>query len=87
NNTRSTGDLYSARQYVNAGRFNEALNILRKTRVRNAEWNFLTGVCYVSLGSINQGMQYVQAAVSMEPSNLEYQNYLNQIYNMQQLYR
>lgn len=87
NNTRSTGDLYSARQYVNAGRFNEALNILRKTRVRNAEWNFLTGVCYVSLGSFNQGMQYVQAAVSMEPSNLEYQNYLNQIYNMQQLYR
>jgi len=74
NNSRSTGDLYSVRQYVNAGRFHEAISILRKTRVRNAEWNFLMGVCYVSLGSVNQGMQHIQTAVNMEPSNMEYQN-------------
>ena len=83
----STGDLYSARQYVNSGRFQEAVNILRRTNIRNAEWNFLMGVCHVSLGNVNQGMQYVQTAVNMEPSNMEYQNYLNQIYGMQRTYQ
>ncbi|HOW22725.1 MAG TPA: J domain-containing protein [Sedimentibacter sp.] len=87
NNTGSSGDLYSARSYINAGRFQEAMNILRRTNVRNAEWNFLMGVCHVSMGSINQGLQYVQTAVNMDPSNFEYQNYLNQIYNMQHLYQ
>ena len=87
NNSRSTGDLYSVRQYVNSGRFQEALSILRRTRVRNAEWNFLTGVCYVGLGSINQGMQHIHTAVNMEPANMEYQNYLNQVYNMQRSYQ
>ncbi len=87
NNSRSTGDLYSVRQYVNSGRFQEAMSILRRTKVRNAEWNFLMGVCYVSLGSAGQGMQFVQTAVNMEPSNIEYQNYLNQIYNMQRSYQ
>jgi molecular chaperone DnaJ len=83
----NTGDLYSARQYVNSGKFQEAANILRKTNIRNAEWNFLMGVCQVSLGYVNQGMQHVQTAVNMEPSNMEYQNYLNHIYNMQRSYQ
>ena len=87
NNSKSTGDLYSARQYVNSGRFQEAISILRQTRVRNAEWNFLMGVCNVSLGNTNQGMQYVQTAVNMEPSNMEYQNYLNHVYSMQRSYQ
>lgn len=87
NNSNSTGDLFSARQYVNSGRFQEAASILNKTRVRNAEWNFLMGVCHVSLGSVNKGVQYVQTAVNMEPSNIEYQNYLNHIYNMQRSYQ
>lgn len=87
NNSKSTGDLYSARQYVNSGRFQEAMSILRQTRVRNAEWNFLMGVCYVSLGSTGQGMNYVQTAVNMDPSNLEYRNYLNQINNLQRTYQ
>ncbi|NLJ58901.1 MAG: DnaJ domain-containing protein [Tissierellia bacterium] len=87
NSSRSTGDLFSARQYINLGRLNEAVAILRKTKVRNAEWNFLMGVCYVSLGSVGQGVQYLQTAVNMEPSNMEYRNYLNQISNMQRTYQ
>lgn len=87
NSSRSTGDLYSARQYINSGRFQEAVSILHKTKVRNAEWNFLMGVCYVSLGSIGQGVQYIQRAINMEPSNMEYQNYLNNILSTQRTYQ
>jgi len=45
------------------------------------------GVCYVNLGSVGQGMQFVQRAVNMDPRNMEYQNYLNQIMNMQSSYQ
>lgn len=87
NNTQSSGDLYSARQYINSGRFHEAITILQNTRIRNAEWNFLMGVCYVGLGSSGQGMRYIQTAVNMEPTNTEYRNYLEQLSNVQQTYQ
>jgi len=83
----SSSGLYNVRQQVNNGRYQEALRSLNSTTVRNAEWNYLVGVCYVNIGSIGQGMQYVQRAVNMEPANMEYRNFLNQILNMQNSYQ
>ena len=83
----SGSELYNIRQQINTGRFQEALRGLNNTTVRNAEWNYLVGVCYVSVGSTGQGMQFLQRAVSMEPGNMEYRNYLNQIMNTQRTYQ
>jgi len=85
--SNSEGGLYNIRQQINTGRFQEALRALNSTTVRNAEWNYLVGVCYVNIGSTGQGMQYVQRAVNMEPGNMEYRNFLNQIMNMQRSYQ
>ncbi|HAQ39995.1 MAG TPA: molecular chaperone DnaJ, partial [Clostridiales bacterium] len=74
--------MYSVRQQVQTGRFRDAMRTLNSISVRNAEWNYLMGVCYVNTGSIAQGMQYVQNAVRMDPGNFEYSNFLNQILNM-----
>lgn len=82
-----SGSLYSVRQQIQTGRFRDAIRILNGISVRNAEWNYLMGVCYVNTGSIGQGMQYVQNAVRMDPGNFEYSNFLNQILNMQNTYR
>lgn len=82
-----SGSLYSVRQQVQTGRFRDAMRTLNSISVRNAEWNYLMGVCYVNTGSIAQGMQYVQNAVRMDPGNFEYSNFLNQILNMQNTYR
>lgn len=79
--------LSSIRQLIQTGRFQEAIRALNGIPTRNAEWNYLMGVCYVNMGSIGQGVQYVQTAASMEPSNFEYKNFLNQILNMQNSYQ
>jgi len=83
----SGSSLYSVRQQINNGKFQDALRVLNSTTVRNAEWNYLVGVCYVNLGSIGQGVQYVQRATNMEPSNMEFRNFLSQITNMQNSYQ
>lgn len=83
----SNSNLSAIRQHVNVGRYQEAIKALNSVTERNAEWNFLMGVCYVNLGSTGQGVQFVQRAVSMEPSNVEYQNFLNQIINMQKTFQ
>jgi DnaJ-class molecular chaperone len=87
NNNNSNGSFSAVRQQVNVGRYQDAIRALNNISDRNAEWNFLMGICYVNLGSTGQGVQFVQRAVSMDPSNVEYQNFLNQIMNMQRTYQ
>ncbi|MBP1924556.1 curved DNA-binding protein CbpA [Sedimentibacter acidaminivorans] len=86
-NNDSNSSFTAVRQQVNVGRYQDAIRALNKISDRNAEWNFLMGVCYVNLGSTGQGVQFVQRAVSMNPANMEYQNFLNQIMNMQRTYQ
>lgn len=79
--------LSSIRSLIQTGRFQDAIRALNGIPTRNAEWNYLMGVCYVNMGSIAQGVQYVQNAANMDPSNFEYKNFLNQILNMQNSYQ
>lgn len=89
NYNSSSGDsnFQTARQYMNSGNYQQAIYILNSIKSRNAEWNFLMGVCYVNLGSTVQGVQFVRTACTMEPNNTEYSAYLNQIVNMQRAYQ
>lgn len=82
----SYGDFNEVRQYINARRYRDAIDALNRMSNRNAEWNFLMGVCYMNLGSTIQGRQFIQTAANMDPSNMEYYNFLNQINNMQRGY-
>lgn len=86
-NNSSNSNLSAIRQQVNIGRYQDAIRALNRVSDRNAEWNFLMGVCYVNIGSVGQGVQFVQRAASMEPRNVEYQNFLTQIMNMQRTYQ
>jgi len=86
-NNASGGTLNAVRQQVNVGRYQDAIRALNTISDRNAEWNFLMGVCYMNLGSTGQGVQFVQRSVSMDPTNIEYQTFLNQIMNMQRSYQ
>lgn len=87
NSNDSTSSFYNVRQLIQTGRFNEAIKALNGMSMRNAEWNYLVGVCYVNMGSLGQGVQYVQNAARMDPSNFEYRNFLNQILSMQNTYQ
>lgn len=83
----SNSEFISARQYIQTGNYRQAINILNSTKIRNAEWNYLMGLCYVNIGSTVQGLQFIKTANRMEPSNIEYANMLNQINNMQRAYQ
>ncbi|WMJ77238.1 MULTISPECIES: DnaJ domain-containing protein [unclassified Sedimentibacter] len=79
--------LFNIRQQIQTGRFQDAIRMLNGMSVRNAEWNYLMGVCYVNMGSLGQGMKFVQTAVKMDPGNFEYRNFLNQILSTQNMYQ
>lgn len=85
-NGNGSNNLYSVRQYIQSGRFQDAIKILNGMPSRNAEWNYLMGVCYVNMGSIGQGVQFIKNAVNMDPGNFEYRNFYNQVANMQNAY-
>lgn len=86
-NNSSNSNLSAIRQQINIGKYQDAIRALNRVSDRNAEWNFLMGICYVNIGSVGQGVQFVQRATSMEPRNVEYQNFLTQIMNMQRTYQ
>lgn len=46
---------------------------------RNAEWNFLMGICHVNKGWFDSGLNHLQTAVNMDPNNFEYRQALNQL--------
>lgn len=86
-NSSSGSNFQTVRQYINFGNYQQAMYALDDITTRNGEWNFLMGVCYVNLGSTVKGMEFVKTAMRMEPNNIEYKNYLNQILNMQRAYQ
>lgn len=87
NSTNSTSsskgsyDFSLVRQYIRAGNSRQAESILDSVQVRDAEWNFLKGVCLVNRGQAGQGVSYVKTAKTMAPNNAEYSNYYNQVQN------
>ena len=76
-----SGQYYAAIQYINAGHYQQALNVLESIpgNVRDAEWFFLSANANYGLGNRVTAMDHAQKAVSMDPSNLQYLLFLQQI--------
>jgi len=66
------GSYESVRRLIAEGRYDEADQILDSSRDRSAEWYFLRGTVYLNRGWLLQGVQYIQTAMRMDPSNSEY---------------
>lgn len=71
--------LTAARNYVRAGRYQEAMRVLEDIRERNAEWYYLSGEASLGLGNRVAALNYARQAASMEPNNFEYQALLARI--------
>ncbi len=67
------------RRYVNAMRYNEALYALSQIQERTAEWYFLSAIAHFGLNNRVSALNAINQAVSMEPSNPEYQQVRAQI--------
>ena len=77
-NSESNAHLQAAINYINAGRYNEALNVLNGIADRTAQWYFLSGVANLNSGNNALGMEHLRKAMEMDPNNYQYANYYQQ---------
>ena len=69
-----TGDQYqqAAWNYIQFGRYAEALIVLANSRERNARWYYLSALANDGLGNQVTALEHIRRAISMEPDNAEY---------------
>ena len=71
----------SARVYIQARQYSQALNVLNSIDIseRNAEWYYLSAAANYSMGNSITGLNHAKIAVDMEPGNYRYIELLNTI--------
>lgn len=82
-----TGNFMQIRNLIQMGRLSEAEQQLDQIGTRNAEWFFLKGSIFMKKGWHQQGMNFIQQAVNMEPANPEYRAAYNSYLAQTQQYR
>ena len=85
----TTIEMQAARNYINAGRYREALNVLGSVaeNARTARWYYYSALANMGLGNSITAMQHAQCACEMEPNNAEYRQLLNRLQNRGQSYQ
>ncbi len=66
----------AARSYIQNGRLDEAMNVLNSAPTRTAEWFFLRSNVFLRMGRESAAIEDARTAASMEPGNMNYQQYL-----------
>ena len=71
--------LQAAVNYINSRHYAEALNVLNGIRDRDARWYYYSAVANAGSGNNVLARQMAQTAVSMDPDNMLYRQYLSQL--------
>ncbi|MBQ7064081.1 MAG: DnaJ domain-containing protein [Firmicutes bacterium] len=82
-----SSELSEVYQYLTMGRFQEALSLLAQITPHDALWNYYCAVANRGIGKNMDAMFYARQAVSMDPGNVEYRNFLNSLSQPGNLYR
>lgn len=80
-------ELQAARNYINARRFREALNVLSGISNRSAMWYYYSSIANMGIGNNLVAVDHAKQAAAMEPNNMEYVNYANQMQFRSQHYQ
>ncbi len=75
----SSVEFQAVRNFINARRFRDALNALSGIPARNAEWYYYSSVANMGLGNNIVAVDHARQAAAMEPGNMQYVNYANQL--------
>ncbi len=78
---QDTNEMRAARNYINNGYYEEAINSLNSTpeSSRNARWYYYHAIANSSLGNNIAAMESAKKASDMEPGNAEYAQLLQQL--------
>lgn len=86
-NSSGAGNFAQVRNLINLNRVDEAEHLLDAMQNSSAEWFYLKGLICLKRGWHMQGLSFIRQAVSLEPSNFEYRNALNNLQNQGNMYR
>ena len=76
---QETVELQAARNYINARHFREALNVLANIHNRSAMWYYYSAIANMGIGNNLVAVDHAKQAAAMEPNNMEYVNFANQM--------
>ncbi len=74
-------ELRAAANYINAGHYQEAMNVLNNISDRDATWYYLHACANAGLGNNVNAKEDAEKAVSLDPGNPEYQRLLDALNN------
>lgn len=87
NTEEENAHLTAAYNYLSARRYQEALTVLSGISNRTARWYYYSAVANAGIGNNLMASEHARQAVNMEPSNIEYTNFLNQFQWQNQRYQ
>ena len=75
--TRDSTEIQAALHYINAGAYQEAMNVLSSVNEadRDARWYYCSARANYGLGNRVAAMEHIRRATSMEPDNMDYQRF------------
>ena len=76
-----------AEAYINAHRYQEAINILNNIRNKNSVWFYYSALAHNGIGDNVTALDYAQTALQMEPNNLNYILLVQQLQGSQSSYQ
>lgn len=79
--------MQAAENYIRSRHFAEALHVLSDIKLHNARWYYLSAMANSGQGNNVLAKEHAQKAVSMEPDNMIYRQFLQQLENGGQWYR
>ncbi len=80
-------DLQSAAEYILAKRFTDAIQLLNRVSVHNADWHALYARADYALGNRVSALDHARSAVQMSPQDQEYRQLLSVIESRREEYR
>lgn len=79
--------MQAAENYIRSRHFAEALHVLSEITQRSARWYYLSAMANSGQGNNVLAKEHAQKAVSMEPNNMVYRQFLTQLENGGQWYQ
>ncbi len=79
--TEEDQHLMAAMNYIRARKYNEAINVLNGMDNRGGRWYFLSSVANMGLGNNPLALDYAKKAIEIEPDNMEFRQYYQQLVN------
>lgn len=78
-NDEYTSHLNAAMNYIRAGKYREAQNVLSGMEQRGGQWYYLSAVVNKNLGNNVVALEHAKKAVELEPNQMEYRMFLQQL--------